>query len=289
MALIKLYRLATLHKRLYWGNKLQSVSKEKSLERNQVIALNGESTLDLLIERKLSFARFGEGELRLAFYQSPTIYEKINKNLALHLQQVLIEPHSNLLTGFNNYFLGSDPIRLVAEHVREGKQADKFESIIALNDTAVLNRSVMQSELKTYWNYITTKSSRTYFGEASVFSLSIYHEAYTKNQLQIVKNKIRAIFQSEHCLLISPENPQNGTPLAEKFLAPEWGITKITSFVVPKKDAFQDLKKILDYIEQNHMKFDLVVLQCGATATVLADLITRRFNLRAIDVGGFTN
>lgn len=287
--MIKIYRLSTLHKRIYWGNKLKGATKEKTLEDNRVAALNGESTLDILIEKKLSFARFGEGELRLAFYQSPTIYEKINRSLALHLQQVLIEPHENLLTGFNNYFLSANPIRLVAEYLREGKQTDGFESINSMNDTAVLNRELMRSELKTYWNYISAKSSRTYFGEASVFSLSIYHDAYTRNELQNVKDKIHAIFQSEHCLLISPANPQNGTPLSEKLLAPEWGIGKITSFMIPNQDAFQDLTRILDYIEVNQKKFDLVVLQCGATATVLSDLITRRFKIRAIDVGGFTN
>lgn len=287
--MIKLYRFSTLHKRIYWGNKLKGATKEKTLEGNRVAALDGESTLDILIERKLSFARFGEGELRLAFYQSPTMYEKINRNLALHLQQVLIEPHENLLTGFNNYFLGTNPIRLVAEYVREGKQIDGFESINSMNDTAVLHRKLMRSELETYWNYISAKSSRTYFGEASVFSLSIYHEAYTKNELQSVIDKIHAIFQSEHCLLISPVNPQNGTPLSEKLLAPEWGINKITNFIIPNQNAFQDLTRILDYIELNQEKFDLIVLQCGATATVLADLITRRFKIRAIDVGGFTN
>ncbi len=284
-----LYRLKILHKKVYWKYEIKSVVKKNSLSREQLVALNGESTLDLLLEKKLSFARFGEGELRLAFCQSPTIFEKINTELAKNLRSVLLNPNERVLTGFNHYFLESQPIRLITEFVRDGKHIDEYETLNEINDTAILYRKSMQLELSDYWKYISMKSSRRYFGEASVFSLSTYYDAYTKNQLQIIKNKINAIFQSDNCLLISPNIPHNGLPLAEKFSAPEWRIGNLTNLTIAKTDAFQDLNRVMEFIERNDKKFDLVILQGGATATVLANLITKQFRIRAIDVGGFTN
>jgi hypothetical protein len=284
-----LYRFKTLHKKVYWKYEIKSVVKKNSFNREQLVALNGESTLDLLLEKKLSFARFGEGELRLAFCQSPTIYEKINTELAKNLRSVLLNPNEGVLTGFNHYFLESQPIRLITEFVRDGKHIDEYETLKEVNDIAILHRKSMQLELSNYWNYISIKSARRYFGEASVFSLSIYHDAYTKNQLQIIKNKINAIFQSDNCLLISPNIPQNGLPLTQKFSTLGWRIGNLSNLTIASTDAFQDFNRVIEFIERNDKKFDLVILQGGATATVLANFITKRFRIRAIDVGGFTN
>ena len=57
---------------LYW--KFQLVKASKFIISSELAVLSASETLDYLFEKKCSFARFGEGELRLAFSQGQTIY-----------------------------------------------------------------------------------------------------------------------------------------------------------------------------------------------------------------------
>jgi hypothetical protein len=253
------------------------------------IALTPEETLDYLYDKKKSFSRFGEGELRLAFSQQSTIYERSHPGLANSLREIIFESDPQVVMGFNNYHRSHSEICLISKFLRTPKIANSYLSIHHENDVSVFERSTLKDELEKYWNFILCNNVGRVFGDASAFNLSLYVDAYRQDRLEVIRGKINQIFNSASALIIAPNKPQDGMPLINKLRNPDWGIQDIESFEIPRTNAYSSINSALEYISKRSEKYDLVVVQGGATATVLASLVPRYFGIRTLDVGGFTN
>jgi hypothetical protein len=129
-------------------------------------------------------------------------------------------------------------------------------------------------------------SAVTILGEASCFSLGTYVREYTEGRLDEIRSLVFSIFQANKTLVISPSTPQSGGNLVERFAAKEWNLGDITHYEIPQKNVFSKYHEILNYVDQNSDLFDLVVVQGGATASILAFELPRRFGIRTLDVGG---
>lgn len=245
--------------------------------------------MDYLYDTKKSFSRFGEGELRLAFSQQSTIYEKNHPGLAKRLREIIFQNDPQVIMGFNNHHRSNSEIRLISKLMRSRRLTDYHLSIHHNNDVSVFERSILKNELEKYWNFILCSNSNRVFGDASTFNLSLYVDAYEQNRLEVIQNKINRIFNSPSALIIAPKEPQDGLQLINKMRKPEWGIQELETFEIPRTNAYSSVQRVLDYVERRSERFELVIVQGGATATVLASLIPSQFGIRTLDVGGFTN
>jgi hypothetical protein len=272
---------------LYW--KFQLGKASKSIISSELAVLSASETLDYLFQEKSSFARFGEGELRLAFSQGQTIYDDYNFWLSKRLREVLQHATPNLLVGFNSYFESSGSFKMINSLVREGKVPNSYETIHLENDVGVFHRPELYEELRRYRKHIDFWSLQTRLGEASAFTKSIYLQEYETNEMDLVEEKIHRLFNCESMLLIAPSIPNNGPSLATKFKNNSWGVGNLETLEIPPRNAYQKHSQIMHHVEKTCGQFDLVVIQGGALATILTKDITEKFNLRTLDVGGFTN
>ena len=155
--------------KFYWRfNLLNNVTKDAS---GEVTLLDGKETLKLLIAQGSSFSRFGEGELRLAFQQSGTIYDDNSLCFGNEVRQILLHKNNKVLVGYNNLFLKNHEIRWIREYLRSPKEASFFESIHSIDDVLVLERRKLVNEYRKYLKLLTRISDQEVFGEATVFSI----------------------------------------------------------------------------------------------------------------------
>ena len=271
--------------RIYWKANLLSGAGRKTIR--EIALLDGKETLNLLIQQRLSFSRFGEGELRLAFQQSGTVYDDASLDLGNSLREILLHKNDGILVGYNNLFSKNHEIRWIRDYLRSEKEAHYFESIHTRNDVLVLERRKLVNEYRKYLRLLARDSDQKVLGEASVFSLGTYVEDFRNGTLDEVKTLIVNLLESNSLLVIAPEKPASGRPLLEILNGKEWRIGKLESIIVPTRNAYMNRVDLMARIGQMNEEIDTVVIQAGAAGSLLSAQIQSRFGIRAIDVGGF--
>jgi hypothetical protein len=280
-----LSRHSLILQKLYWRLRLFNNTGPESL--NTITLLDGKTTLKQLIETGQSFSRFGEGELRLAFQQSGTIYDDRSFDLGRDLRQILLYKNESVLVGYNNLFLKNNEIRWIRAYLRSQKAANFFESIHSKDDVLVLDRRKLVTEYRKYLRLLACVSDQKVFGEASAFSLGTYVDDFRNGTIEEVKSLIIKLLESNSLLVIAPEKPAAGRPLLKVLSGKDWRISGIQSILVPERNAYVIRDELMAKISQTHEKFDTVVIQAGATGSLLSSQIQSKFGIRAIDVGGF--
>jgi hypothetical protein len=280
-----LSRHSLILQKLYWRLRLFNNTGPESL--NTITLLDGKTTLKQLIETGQSFSRFGEGELRLAFQQSGTIYDDRSFDLGRDLRQILLYKNENVLVGYNNLFLKNNEIRWIRAYLRSQKAANFFESIHSKDDVLVLDRRKLVTEYRKYLRLLACVSDQEVFGEASAFSLGTYVDDFRNGTIEEVKSLIIKLLESNSLLVIAPEKPATGRPLLKVLSGKDWRISGIQSILVPERNAYMIRDELMAKISQTHEKFDTVVIQAGATGSLFSSQIQSKFGIRAIDVGGF--
>ena len=248
--------------------------------------LSGLETLEKLDMERLSFARFGEGEFRLAFCQGDTIYENCSRSQSRMLRSILLNDDTkHTLLGLNLLFSKSHEITWVTEYMRTTKEVARFRSVKKLNDISI-SRIELTDEYRRFLKVMGKYSKASTLGEASCFSLGTYIQEYSEDRLDEVRTLVARIFQANKTLLISPSTPQSGGNLLERFVAKKWDLGEVTHYEIPQKNAFSEYDQILSYVDRKSNLFDLAVVQGGATASILASELPRRYGIRTLDVGG---
>jgi hypothetical protein len=274
----------TLGSRLFWFSQLHFFSffpKGKT-----TVFLDAKETLELIANNRMSFSRFGEGELRMAFSQGSTIHEKSNLRQAKMLRRILKSPNPKVLLGLNSHYAKNNEWRLVSNLLRSPKKPSRFDSILAPNDITILDRKKQRAELLRYSIFLQRYSVTSIWGEASTFNFGIYEDHYVANTLDQLEQEVMSLFRARNILLVAPRIPANGIPLSTIFDMPSASTNIVHHYIVPSANAFSCYEDILNFVANNLSKVDLVVVQAGVTATVLAHEITALFDIQTIDIGG---
>jgi hypothetical protein len=143
------------------------------------------------------------------------------------------------------------------------------------------------NEYRSYLKLLARVSNQNVFGEASVFSLGTYVDDFRNGTLDEVKSLIIKLLESNNLLVIAPEKPATGRPLLKVFSGKEWRIGRLESITVPTRNAYVTRSDLMARISQMNDKIDTVVIQAGASGSLLSAQIQSKFGIRAIDVGGF--
>jgi hypothetical protein len=255
---------------------------------NLLDCLDAESTLRSIINDGRSLARFGDGELRLAFLQGSSVYESLSLRKSLHLREVLSSAHKDLLIGFNLKFLSSPNWQLL--NTPNLPQRDVFEllSFKTPNDIRVFRRVPQHRELNNFWQYLKRYFPETSFCEASVFRRELFVQSYLDDRLVELRDILRDFFRRKSILVIAPSGEDNSTSELLTILSVgDWKSRRLTHIPITKKNTFKSIDEIFSQVKLQLSGHDLVIIKAGATATILTGWITEQYNIQTLDIGNF--
>lgn len=213
--------------------------------------MSAEETLKIVVEKKLSFSRIGDGEFNLIIDEG-NIFNQNDDTLKQRLKQICEEMHSkDCLVCLNNYRCQSE----------WKKSANDWNKWFLYHGLFTLPRVLS-----------TVKFKKQNFGDA-------YFLCKTLNQKSITT--IKSIWQNRKILFVC-----NEASLCQDDVYDLFNNVKEKKFLfVPAKDAFNNYNEILKEIKTYTSEW-IIYLECGATASVLSwDLA--QMGYRALDMGDY--
>jgi hypothetical protein len=266
-------------------NLLNRIPMQKNEEKN-ITLLSRRETLEYASQKDYSIARFGDGEIELAYYQGIQ-FQKKDINLSLKLQQVLVEPIPNLLVCFNNDFVCNDEYKVILDYERSTKDYCRFESVHRLNDIAIMSRKVQRYVYQRQFESIKQCTNINHFGDATCFMLCFFYTEYRDNKINEILNLYRSFLQGKSILFVCPESPLMGLSFRKLYDTDIVKSMKNVDFIViPDKNCFSYYDSIMQRI-LSHISIDAVFIQAGPTATVLVADLMANHGILAYDIGSW--
>lgn len=197
-------------------------------------------TIDKLIQG-YSIARFGDGEILMMIGENMA-YEKYDSSLKEHLQNILTkkESHPKLLIGIPPSFIKTDP--------NIGKGQNFY-----------WNYSIRYLKMNKYLPLLTQKEYYSSF----FTQLYAYNDEYC---VQIVK-KLACLWNNRKVVLFLNEKVKAECLVTIMDMFKK--ATELNFEIVPSSFAWSIKSKLLEQIKK-YDKSSLILICCGATATVLA-------------------
>ncbi len=214
--------------------------------------LSVEATIDLIIEKKISITRFGDGEFDLMLKKKDIGFQKLDFNLSKELLNVLNNKNPNLLV-------------CIPESLSSIKKHKKFarEFWIAF----INNNGKVLAELLDL-NYE--------FGNANISRLYIFMKNKAKSKYHF--DNIKKIWHDKDVLIIEGNLSRLG--IGNDLFS---NVRSLKRIVCPSENAFEKYATILKAATK-YGDNKLILIALGPTATVLSsDLCDKGY--WAIDIG----
>jgi hypothetical protein len=261
-------------------------SSISNLTGNSPKLLSRLETLEYIIQNDLSIARYGDGECNLMMDGIGIHFQEYNPELRDRLIQVLRNNNEKLLVSFNNEFLKSKEYKVVLKYSRGNKEYTRYEKVFTDNDVGILSRAHEQKDYQKKFNEFKKLFTGKVLGDATLFFLGFYYQAYKENKMEYVTRLYKKLFEDKNILFVCPEDPMLKPSFKELVSTNVISSPLSTQFLeIPHINAFSEYDNILKGILEKRNDIDTVILQAGPTATILADELSSKYNLRAYDVG----
>ena len=213
-----------------------------------------EETLSLIIDNKLSIARFGDGEFDIGFthQNKDDPYQNASRQLSDKLEMVLKSDDANLLV-----CIPSGPFRSENEKIIDGSIFTWWENYWIKN-------------FKILKKYLT----RANYGNAFISQIELFQHCNI--------DQIKKIWEGRDVVFVRSED---GRFIFVKELFDN--INSFTTIDIPSRNAFSEYNRILNDCK----KYDhnvLFFISAGPTATVLAYDLTK-LGYQALDLGHLPN
>lgn len=216
--------------------------------------LDIDETIDLIIDKKLSVSRYGDGEFDLALQTNDIGFQKMNSELGERLQCVLNSDSPNLLVCVPKVFTHKDLKRMhyYARRCWVRLLYKKRRRIYSVLDFS-----------KVYGNAFITRN---------------YMDLEDKSGVSEYFKKIRRIWEQRDVVIIEGEYTRFG--VGNDLLGNAKSIKRI---LCPAKDAFEKYNEILATAKKID-KDSLILIALGPTASVLSYDLSE-CSYQAIDIG----
>lgn len=244
------------------ANKIK-YEKEKMIRRfNQLVyflfrrptVIGMDETLDALLNRKASIARFGDGEFDLIFgrFQS---FQPFNQKLKIRLQEVL------KANAASETFLVGIP--------------DCYGDLSHFTPEAQHHWRIRLEKERFKWYKILNRKNPYYQSQISRF----YHDWMDKSKSPVWAMKLKKLWEARNVLIV--EGKQSRMGVGNDLFE---GCKSIRRILCPAINAFAKYDVILDHIIEFAVEDDLILIALGPTASILAyDLHFKGY--QAIDIG----
>ena len=218
----------------------------------QIISVD--KTIDAIIQRKASIARYGDGEFDIIFGRTEG-YQKQNLELSSRLKKILKKNHES------NRFLVALP--------------DCFGDLSHFIPDAQVHWQLRLNKERWRWYRLLDRNHPYYHAQISRF----YHDWADKSQSQNWARKLKQIWTGRSLLIVEGEKTRMG--VGNDLFDSAKSIRRI---LCPSENAFDYYGSILNTIRHFASMDDLVLMALGPTATVLAyDLFG--YGYQAVDIG----
>lgn len=220
--------------------------------------LSFKDTIDEIINNKKSFARFGDGEIRMMLDKNEAIgFQKSNSNLTKRLQEILqstFSTNNSLLIGLPNTF------KLLPKNT--------LHSQVFWYGFNIIYAKKFLCKVSLKYKYGDTNITRFYM---------MYKYKSEKNVLQKIK-KLQTIWDNEDIVFVEGESTKLG--VANDLFS---NVKSIQRIICPSENAFEKYDVILEKTKELG-KNKLIIIALGPTATVLASDLSKE-GLWALDLG----
>lgn len=232
-------------------------------KRNKINVLSKRESIDIIIQKKYSVGRFGDGEFGMViqylnndFSNRPT-FQNFNINLAKRLQEILKE-------GNNELFVIGIPGVIFSQGTKKlDKWGRRYWQEYCVKNIPQLIKLL---DLNTY-NYIDSTFTRFYINEKNKQSCSIY------------VNKLKKIWENRNILIV--EGAESRLGIGNDLFQNAKSIRRI---ICPSKNAWDKYDDILNETLKHVNEGDLILGALGMTATVLANDVAKK-GFQCIDIG----
>lgn len=220
--------------------------------RKPPVVMGIDETMDYIIEKKPSIARFGDGEIKLA-NNTDISFQKASPELASRMKEVLATDDDGFLPCILSFF-DYDP------QITEETNAH------------------WKKHMKRY-RYVWYNCTRSDIRYGHSFISRFYMEIEDKSTAKARFDKIKKFWDKENIIIIEGEKSRLGVgnDLFDN-------VSSIRRILCPTQNAYDKYPEILETAKKYGNDDVLFVLAVGPTATILAyDLF--KSGLRAIDIG----
>lgn len=246
--------------RLY--NKLAYEKERMRLRFNRVVysvfrkpqVKDIDATLDIILSRRASIARYGDGEFDIIFGRHET-FQSGGKKLVKRLKEVL------KANAESDTFLVGIP--------------DCYGDLSHFIPEAQLHWKIRLDKERFKWYRILNRKHPYCQSQISRF----YHDWADKSRSPLWASKLKKIWENRNVLIVEGKQTRMGVgnDLFEKSKS-------VRRILCPSVNAFEKYDKILDCIIENAVADDLILMALGPTASILAyDLHNKGF--QAVDIG----
>lgn len=214
-----------------------------------------EKTLDYILENKCSVARYGDGELKLAYFENSKLYfQSYDERLSQKLRDGIT--------------LNNDKVLICLPDIFGLLKRFKKDSKIFWQNYMFENRSGMLGKIPT---------NRTY---GNAFITRPYNDLKDKSKSGIYFDKLKRIWENKKVLIVEGEKSRLGTG-NDLFLKCEI----VERVLCPIDNAFKKYDEIISFVESEEKYKDyLILIALGPTATAMAIDLSEK-GLWAIDIG----
>lgn len=208
--------------------------------------LSREETIDLVLDKRLSIARYGDGEFNIMLSNKDIGFQVQEPELSERLRQIFDAPNPNVLVCIPKVFDWKDRF-FMSRHVRHfwsrylKHQSSKFYELMKTRDL-----------------YGDTQLSRPY--------MDFSKNGYTYGKSKSFFEKIKAIWNQKNVLIVEGELTRFG--VGNHLLD---NAKEVKRVLCPAKNCWSRSGEIFEKTLSLSKGFDLVILALGPTATVLAN------------------
>lgn len=216
--------------------------------------LSIEKTIDLLVSKKVSVSRYGDGEFRwMSNIANENSFQHSSQSLAQRLNEVMNSKNTELLICI----------------------PDVFESLDAYtyNDTAAWSHLL----LHYYKRWIKIIGNRKLYGDANF--TRPYIDRKNKNDSIIYFDSIKKVWDDK--IIVIVEGEYTGFGVGNDLLSNARSVKRI---ICPAVNAFDKYEEIYNQSLMARTGTDLYLLALGPTATVLASDLCES-GIQSIDIG----
>ena len=213
-----------------------------------------DETLDALLNRKASIARFGDGEFDLIFgrFQS---FQLFNQKLKIRLKEVL------KANGVSETFLVGIP--------------DCYGDLSHFIPEAQHHWRIRLEKERFKWYKILNRKKPYYQSQISRF----YHDWADKSKSPVWAMKLKKLWEGRNVLIV--EGAQSRMGVGNDLFD---GCKSIRRILCPARNAFDKYDVILNRMTELAVEDDLILMALGPTASILAyDLHSKGY--QAVDIG----
>jgi len=254
-----LSRLTNCIKCVINNKKFEEYCKECAALKiiNNIKILSMDKTLDEIILKNKSIARFGDGEFNIMFGKSMKGYQNSNKKIANRLKEVFINNEKNLIIGIWNAIQNKYRNKFYRDNFGDKRYWKRWTNNNKYNLIKIVDLDKV---------YGSTEISRFYFNYKDNSHLKEY------------VNKLKRIWDNRDIVMIEGRKTRFG--IGNDLFDNAKSIQRI---LCPNNNAFDLYDKIYnEAIKVNKNK--LIIISLGPTATVLAyDLYKAGY--QTIDIG----